>query len=388
MDSLAVTAVTCKPMSVALYIHWPFCKAKCPYCDFNSHVSNAVDTDAWQAAMLSEMRHMAAWMPNETLGSVFFGGGTPSLMPPSLVSALLDEAARLWTFADDIEITLEANPTSVEAQRFADFRAAGINRVSLGIQSLREDSLAFLGREHSVDEARAAINFAQKTFDRSSFDLIYALPKQTAQEWERELGEALAMAQGHVSLYQLTIEPQTAFYHDYHVKKRFKLPKDTLARELFLLTQDMMQDAGLPAYEISNHAAIGQESRHNLTYWRGGAYLGVGAGAHGRVKRDGIWHATQTYKSPQRWLERARSDGHALEICTPIDDDARAEEAILTGLRLREGIALTSEIRAMLRADKLAFYSAQGLLVQSENQLRATPEGWLVLNQLLAEILL
>lgn len=267
----------------ALYIHWPFCKAKCPYCDFNSHVREGVDVARWQSAMLRELATMAAWMPDAKLSSIFFGGGTPSLMPPQLVGALIEQAEKLLGFEDGIEMTLEANPTSVEAAKFQGFRDAGVNRVSLGVQSLRAENLRFLGREHSADEALKAVDLARGLFDRYSFDLIYALPNQSAAAWETELREALAYAGEHLSLYQLTIEPNTAFHHDYHVKKQFALPKDTLARELFLLTQEVMEGAGMPAYEISNHARAGQESRHNLTYWRGGAYLGVGAGAHGRI---------------------------------------------------------------------------------------------------------
>jgi putative oxygen-independent coproporphyrinogen III oxidase len=396
----------------ALYIHWPFCKAKCPYCDFNSHVRDGVDAARWQSAMLAELRTMAAWMPDARLSSIFFGGGTPSLMPPQLVEALIERAEALLGFEDGIEITLEANPTSVEAAKLKGFRDAGVNRVSLGVQSLRAENMRFLGREHSASEALKAVDLAHSLFDRFSFDLIYALPNQTAPAWEKELGEALKYVGEHLSLYQLTIEPNTAFHHDYHVKKAFKLPKDTLARELFLLTQNMMDAAGLPAYEISNHARLGQESRHNLTYWRGGAYLGVGAGAHGRIVSANLplavasgqmggplsrahgcstsqknWHATQTLKSPERWLERTEQDGHALEHCIAIAEDERAQEQVLTGLRLREGIALGADVRAQLNRDKVSFYAEQGLLVLDENRLRATPQGWLVLNALLADIL-
>ncbi len=371
----------------ALYIHWPFCKAKCPYCDFNSHVREGVDVARWQAAMLRELATMAEWMADAKLSSIFFGGGTPSLMPPELVGALIEQAENLLGFEEGIEITLEANPTSVEAAKLKGFRDAGVNRVSLGVQSLRAENLRFLGREHSAEEALKAVDLARHLFDRFSFDLIYALPEQSADAWEKELCEALSYAGDHLSVYQLTIEPNTAFYHDYHVKKQFSLPKDTLARELFLLTQSIMDAAGMPAYEISNHAREGQESRHNLTYWRGRAYLGVGAGAHGRVRKDAGWHATQTLKSPERWLERTEQDGHALEHCIEIADDERAQEQILTGLRLREGIVLDATVEAQLEMDKVAFYAQQGLLVLAENRLFATPQGWLVLNALLADVI-
>jgi putative oxygen-independent coproporphyrinogen III oxidase len=376
--------------TIALYIHWPFCKAKCPYCDFNSHVRAGIDVQRWQHAMLTELRHMAALMPNARLGSIFFGGGTPSLMPPALVGALLEEAARLFALQDDIEITLEANPTSAEASQFAGFAAAGVNRLSLGVQSLDEAQLKFLGREHDGAQARTAIALAHKHFARMSFDLIYALPNQTLAQWEGQLEEALGLAGEHLSLYQLTIEPNTAFYHDYHSKKRFALPEDALAADLYLATNARMQSAGLPAYEISNYARIGHESRHNLTYWRGGAYLGVGAGAHGRLcLPDGKgWIATQTLKSPERWLEQVEQQGHAIEVWQPIDPDERLREQLLTGLRLREGIARTPPLNALMDAAKVDFYAQQGLLVADASHLRATEQGWLLLNQLLGEIVL
>ena len=274
---------------LALYIHWPFCKAKCPYCDFNSHVREGVDQARWRRALLAELATMAAWLPEGTrLSSIFFGGGTPSLMPPQTVAALIDAAGEHFTRTPDCEITLEANPTSAEAARFAAFAEAGVNRVSLGVQSLDDKALQFLGRQHSAREALGAVALAQRQFHRVSFDLIYALPNQSAEHWKSELSAALTHAGSHLSLYQLTIEPNTAFYHDYHVKDSFRLPKDELSESLFLTTQEMMDAAGLPAYEISNHAAAGEASRHNLTYWRGGAYLGVGPGAHGRVKASVI----------------------------------------------------------------------------------------------------
>lgn len=399
-------------MPLALYIHWPFCESKCPYCDFNSHVREGVDESAWKAALLSELRTMAAWMPHATLGSIFFGGGTPSLMPPSMTAALIDEAAKLFDLADDIEITLEANPGSSEAKRFADFKNAGVNRLSLGVQSLRQESLSFLKRKHSLSEAIKAIDLSNKLFDRRSFDLIYALPEQSAINWETELLEAVDLAGEHLSLYQLTIEPNTAFHHDYHIKRSFKLPKDCLSEELFLLTQQIMEAAGMPAYEVSNHARTGCESRHNMAYWTGNPYLGVGAGAHGRIFSDNLspavaseqmgrplsrahgcltnqatWFASSTYKSPERWLERVECDGHAIEHCEQIDETDRMEEQILTGLRLREGLRLSEGHRACLNAQKIALYQQQGLLIKDGGVLRATHRGWLVLNQLLSEII-
>lgn len=374
--------------TVALYIHWPFCLSKCPYCDFNSHVREAVDEEAWRIALLRELETMAAWMPNATLTSIFFGGGTPSLMPPSITEALIEKAHALFACDETIEMTLEANPTSVESERFRDFQLAGINRVSLGVQSLRDDDLLFLERHHSSKEALKAVEIASQCFRRYSFDLIYARPNQTISDWEVELKDALRYADKHLSLYQLTIEPNTVFHHLYHDKKTFKLPKDNLSRELFLLTQQIMQDAGLPAYEISNHASDGEASRHNLSYWTGGAYLGVGAGAHGRVNIDGAWHATSTLKSPERWLERTLSDGHGLEQKSALTGYDRAQERVITGLRLREGLDISdTAIREIINWDKVAQYQSLGLLEKSDTRLRATHEGWLVLNHLLGELL-
>ena len=324
------------PQATALYVHWPFCKKKCPYCDFNSHVRDGVDHAAWRKALLRELHYWHAQLPNLTISSIFFGGGTPSLMQPETVAALIAETKRLWPATAECEITLEANPTSVEAQKFKELRAAGVNRVSLGVQSLKTESLTFLGREHSASEALAAIELAANIFPRYSFDLIYALPNQTAAAWRAELREALAYARGHLSLYQLTIEQNTAFHHAYHIGKEFILPEENLAAELYLVTQEMMADAGMPAYEISNYAASGEESRHNLSYWRGEAYLGIGPGAHGRVDLNGIRYATNTLKSPERWLEAVNRQGHGLEEKLTLSIAERAEEKILMGLRLCE----------------------------------------------------
>jgi putative oxygen-independent coproporphyrinogen III oxidase len=372
---------------LALYIHWPFCVSKCPYCDFNSHVREGVDAQAWRQALLAELDHMAAWMPGETLTSIFFGGGTPSLMPPATAGALIERAGELFTWADDIEITLEANPTTVEAQRFRDFRTAGINRLSLGVQSLREDQLKFLGRAHGVKEALNAVELAASTFDRYSFDLIYARPNQTAAEWELELNEALRYADGHLSLYQLTIEPNTAFHHAYHHKGAFTLPQEELAADLFQLTQDVMAAAGLPAYEISNHAKPGQASRHNLAYWQGLSYLGVGPGAHGRVLQDGTWYATHTLKSPERWLERAQSDGHGIEEKLALSPQERAEERLMMGLRLTEGVALDEALHSVVNDRALTRMQELGLVAHNTDRITATPQGMLVLNQVIAELL-
>lgn len=369
---------------LAIYVHWPFCKKKCPYCDFNSHVRDAVDHDAWREALLKELRYWRARVEGHTVTSVFFGGGTPSLMQAATAAAIIEQVHELWPTAPDIEITLEANPTSVEAANFAVLRAAGVNRVSLGVQSLRTESLKFLGREHSVDEAMAAVKLAADIFPRYSFDLIYALPGQTLATWEAELREALQHARGHLSLYQLTIEPNTAFHHQYYVQHAFALPQDDLAADLYQLTQRVMQEHGMPAYEISNHSTPGQASQHNLSYWRSHSYLGIGPGAHGRVDMGRARHATNTVKSPERWLEHVQKIGHGIESDLPLTDRERLEERVLMGLRLpHEGINDVPEA-IQKKAQPLI---QEGLLEFRDARLRATPSGMLVLNALTASLL-
>lgn len=382
--------------SAALYIHWPFCKKKCPYCDFNSHVREGVDHAAWREALLRELRYWHARAPEKSISSIFFGGGTPSLMEPSTVAALIDEVHKLWpTAAGGCEITLEANPTSVEAAKFISLKAAGVNRVSLGVQSLKPESLAFLGREHSASEALDAVALAAKIFPRYSFDLIYALPNQTLREWEKELKEALGFARGHLSLYQLTIEENTAFHHAYHVGKSFALPEDSLAAELYALTQTIMEDAGLPAYEISNHASSGNESRHNLAYWNSDSYIGIGPGAHGRVDVGPSRLTTRAQKSPERWLSAVQHAGHGVEEELSLSVQERAEEIILMGLRLPEiGVDLTK-----LRADVASYLTTlwadgrveqlvqQNMLIATPTNLRPTRHGQLVLNSIIEKLL-
>jgi oxygen-independent coproporphyrinogen-3 oxidase len=329
-----------------VYIHWPFCAQKCPYCDFNSHVRFAGWTEArFLAAYLRELDFVKDRIGRQDVHSIFFGGGTPSLMQPSTVAAILDHIGKLWTIRSGAEITLEANPNSVEAGRFAGYRAAGVNRVSIGVQSLRDDELKRLGRLHSVAEARTAVEIARRTFDRFSFDLIYARPGQTTQAWRTELAEALAMAGGHLSLYQLTIEPDTPFA-ELHARGRLIIPDPDAALDLYALTQDMTAAAGLPAYEISNHAAPGDESRHNLLYWRYGAYAGVGPGAHGRlVLPDSRRMATVTEKNPEAWVEHVEASGHGFVEESTISLDEQADEMLLMGLRLTEGIDLETMAR-------------------------------------------
>ena len=323
----------------ALYVHWPFCKAKCPYCDFNSHVRAGVDHERWRRALLAELDHFAALTPGHRLDSIFFGGGTPSLMAPATVAAVIDSAVRHWRPAPGIEITLEANPTSVEAERFRGFRAAGVNRVSLGVQALDDADLRFLGREHSVAEALAAVELAAANFPRHSFDLIYARPGQTMTAWEAELRRALDLAAGHLSLYQLTIEPGTRFHAMVEQGRLVPLDEDVQAA-LYEQTQALLGAAGLPAYEISNHARPGQESRHNLVYWRYGDYVGIGPGAHGRLTLDGTRLATRTLRVPERWLAAVESDGNGEEPREQVDAGPQLVEALMMGLRLTEGIPL------------------------------------------------
>lgn len=375
---------------LALYIHWPFCLAKCPYCDFNSHVRASVDIDRWRAGLLADMAHEAALTPGRTLGSIFFGGGTPSLMPPALVETLLGAAARHWSFADDIEITLEGNPSSVEAARFADLARAGINRVSLGLQALEDETLRFLGRLHDADEGLAALDVAQAHFARVSFDLIYARPGQTPAQWQDELARALALGTGHLSLYQLTIEPGTRFAT--LVRDGSLVPlDDDAAADLFALTRDQTAQAGLPAYEISNHARPGEQSRHNLTYWRYGDYVGIGPGAHGR--RGG--HATTRHRKPENWLTAIDRAGHGMAEERPLAVPEQASEALLMGLRLAEGIdtaALAArwglDPGALIDADKARFHESLGFVRRDGPRVTVTPQGMPLLDALLADLVL
>ncbi|MFZ4745750.1 MAG: radical SAM family heme chaperone HemW [Sphingomonas sp.] len=370
----------------ALYVHWPFCVSKCPYCDFNSHVRADVDQAAWCTALLADLAHEAAMLPGRTLGSIFFGGGTPSLMPPATVAAIIDAAARHWRVADEVEITLEANPSSVEAANFADLAVAGVNRVSLGLQALDDATLAFLGRAHSVTEGLGALETAQAAFARLSFDLIYARPDQTPEAWDGELARALSFGTEHLSLYQLTIEPGTKFATLFQQGKLVPLDNDAAA-DMFESTRTRLSAAGLPAYEISNHARIGAESRHNLTYWRYGDYAGIGPGAHGR--RDGV--ATVRHKKPENWLGAVTRNGHGMvsEDVLPARD--RAVEALLMGLRLREGvdleqIAARSGIAEPVNQDAVARLAALGLIDHAPPRLTVTERGFGVLDAILTEV--
>ncbi len=372
-----------------IYVHWPFCAAKCPYCDFNSHVRRETDHARWRAALIREAEHMAALTGRRAAVSLFFGGGTPSLMEPETVRAVIDRAAGLWSLGSNAEITLEANPTSVDAGRFAGYRAAGVNRVSVGVQSLHEADLTFLGRLHSVAEARSAIALARETFPRLSFDLIYARPGQTVAAWEAELRAAIDLAADHLSLYQLTIEPETPF-HDLHARGAFAVPDGDLAADLYDITQTICADAGLPAYEISNHARPGAESRHNLVYWRYGDYAGIGPGAHGRLTIDGEKHALATIRNPEAWLDQVERLGHGIESDETVPRHAQGEEWLMMGLRLAEGVD-PARFRALSGTDldlsRVRDLTADGLLDARSNRLKATPAGRRVLNGVLSALL-
>ncbi|TLP47124.1 coproporphyrinogen III oxidase [Cohaesibacter sp. CAU 1516] len=377
-----------------LYLHWPFCMAKCPYCDFNSHVRHQpVDQNRFADAMIAEMRLYAerqkAAGKRQALTSIFFGGGTPSLMKPQTVAALLDAAAGLWTMADDIEVTLEANPTSVEADHFKGYAKAGVNRVSLGVQSLYDDQLRFLGRLHSAEEAKAAIKLAQAHFPRMSFDLIYARPHQTPNLWAKELREAIALSADHLSLYQLTIEQDTPFFKLYRNGK-FELPDEDTSVALYEMTHEELERHGMPAYEISNHARPGSESRHNLTYWRYGDYVGVGAGAHGRLSLSNGRIATANERHPESWLKRVEADGTGALSEEVLSLEAQSDEFLIMGLRVKEGIDTARYERLAgrpLDAKKIAMLVEGGFLEQtSPTRIRATRQGFLMLNSLVAEL--
>lgn len=375
-------------MARALYIHWPFCAKKCPYCDFNSHVRDTVDVEAWRSALIADMRAEASVAGGKTLTSVFFGGGTPSLMPPQLVSHLLEEAQRLWGFAPDIEVTLEANPSSVEAANFADLASAGINRVSLGVQSLEDEALQWLGRLHGAQEALKALETAQAHFERVSFDLIYALPDQSPHHWEQQLRRALGLGTSHLSLYQLTIEPGTRFATDVR-RGIFNPLDDDRAADLFDLTQSLTNASGLPAYETSNHARPGEESRHNLTYWRYEDYAGIGPGAHGR--RGGF--AIERHKKPENYLRSVSERGHAITSQSLLSSDDQVSEALLMGLRLSEGIDLARlESRferprwSMVNKEALDTYIGLGFVWHLGDRIGVRPKGMAVLNALIAAL--
>ena len=373
----------------AVYVHWPFCRTKCPYCDFNSVAAETVDQARWRTALARELGYFAGQTRGRTVTSIFFGGGTPSLMDPATAGALVSAVHAQWPVATDLEVTLEANPTSAEAGRFADFAAAGVNRLSLGVQSLDDGELAFLGRTHDGAEARAALALAERLFSRHSFDLIYGLPGQTAAAWRRELKQAAAVAGEHLSLYQLTIEPRTPFHH-----AGVEEADENTAASLFEITHEVLDEAGLPAYEISNHARAGGECRHNLTTWRGGDYVGIGPGAHGRLSAAGGTEAVRQIADPRAWLETVETRGHGTGERSPLDDGQRRDELFLMGLRLDEGVnrarfhhLFGTALENAVDAAALARLIDGGFLVLDGESLRATSSGRACLNAVLAALL-
>jgi putative oxygen-independent coproporphyrinogen III oxidase len=374
---------------LGIYIHWPFCEKKCPYCDFNSHVRQSIDHSDWLKAYLNELRYYANETPNHIINSVFFGGGTPSLMKASVVEKILDEIQSLWHCSKDIEVTAEANPSSSENKHFKDFHRAGINRLSIGIQSLNDQSLLFLGRLHNADDAKNAIKNATEVFPRFSFDLIYALPGQTPKMWEKELKEATQLARGHISLYQLTIEPGTEFY-----KKRVRAANETIGAELYETTQEIMNKANLPAYEISNHAKKGAESLHNLIYWTGGDYLGIGPGAHGRITHKLQTDMMHNYRDPEKWLGLAITNKFGGQKRKTLSDEQRRDELVLMGLRLINGISLQQfklltgqPLTKMLDENKINILTNQGYLSTNSGFFKATNSGRQRLNAIISYLL-
>ncbi len=378
---------------LAVYIHWPFCKAKCPYCDFNSHVREKIEHKDWEKAYLKELGYYRDLTGPREVKSVFFGGGTPSLMEPSTVAAVIDKIADLWGLPQGVEVTLEANPTSVETGKLQGFKAAGVNRVSLGVQSLRDADLKKLGRQHSAAEAIAAIRTAASIFDRYSFDLMYARPDQTPDMWKRELEEALQYADGHMSLYQLTIEEGTQF-HTLHSRGELVIPDDDMGATFYEMTQEMMEKKNLPAYEVSNHARLGDESRHNLMYWRYRDYAGIGPGAHGRLTMEGKKMATRAHRAPEAWLERVSKDNHGAHPFEEIDLTKRGREMLMMGLRLPEGVDLTAfrqetgtPFSEFVNQDRVTMLVEGGFVELSSSFVRATPAGRQRLNSLLGFLL-
>ncbi len=386
--SLTIPTLVAAPFAV--YVHWPFCLSKCPYCDFNSHVRHGgYDEARYVRAVEAELAANAQRTPGRTVSTVFFGGGTPSLMQPSSVAAILDAIAKHWSVSPDVEVTLEANPTSVDATRFQGYRTAGVNRVSLGVQALDDASLKELGRLHSAQEALDAVAVARSIFDRYSFDLIYARPRQTPQEWGAELKRAIAEAAEHLSLYQLTIEPGTPFF-GLHKAGKIITPDEDLGRDLYDMTQQVCADAGLPAYEISNHARPGAECRHNLVYWRGHDYVGVGPGAHGRITIDGRRYATETEKRPEAWLMRVEANGTGLIVDEKLTPGETADEYLLMGLRLAEGIdpqRFTAIAGRTLDPRRVSILQGEGAVETTvDGRLRVTQSGFPVLDAVVADL--
>ncbi len=379
--------------ALAVYVHWPFCKFKCPYCDFNSHVRERVSHDDWRDAYVRELRHYRDLTGPRQIQSVFFGGGTPSLMEPATAALVIDTIADLWGLPQGTEVTLEANPTSVEADKLRGFKLAGVNRVSMGVQALNDADLKVLGRQHSAAEALAAVKAASEIFDRYSFDLIYARPHQTVEAWKAELAAALPYTRGHMSLYQLTIEEGTQ-YHTLFKRGDLTIPDEETAARMYELTHEMMQDAGMPAYEVSNHARFGDESRHNMVYWRYGDYAGIGPGAHGRLTLNGVKQATRAHRAPEVWLERVRENGHGAHDFEAVDFAERGREALMMGLRLAEGVPVArieaetnQAFSVFINLRQVRILEDEGLLTLSDGVLAATAQGRQKLNAVLSFLL-
>ncbi len=374
--------------NISVYIHWPFCKSKCPYCDFNSHVRDSIETQKWDEAYLKEIENNSDNLANKKIVSIFFGGGTPSLMPSFIIANIIDKLSKIANLDDKIEITFEANPTSVESKKFKEFANAGINRVSMGVQSFNSDDLKFLGREHSVNEAIKAIEIAKENFSRYSFDLIYALPNQNLKAWEEELLKALKFAGKHLSLYQLTIEKGTPFY-SLQQKKKFTIPNEDLAKDFYTLTQDIMNAYELPAYEISNHAFNGEECRHNLAYWQYDEFIGIGPGAHGRVNN----HALHSIYHPENWLNAVLENKSSVQASSFLETDDKISEMLLMGLRLTKGInqedftSKTGHNFSYFAKDKLHWMLEKNFLKFENNYLYATDKGKLVLNHIISQLI-
>lgn len=377
---------------LGLYIHWPFCVSKCPYCDFNSHVRDPIDEEQWEKAYVRELDFLGSQTRGRKLVSVFLGGGTPSLMAPQTVGAILDRLSNYWTLDPSLEITLEANPNSAEQEKFRAFKSAGINRLSLGVQSLYDSSLKRLGRAHGRHEALRALSMARQTFERFSFDLIYARPQQSLREWREELQEALTYAGSHLSLYQLTLEKGTAFYTQAQAG-RLQLPEEQLAGDFYEITQEIMEKAEMPAYEISNHARSGEESRHNLIYWRSQDYGALGPGAHGRVFEEGKRWSTKNFRTPERWLRSVQETGNGLEERVEVSRDEQMIEFLMMGLRLREGISLArfetlarQPFERIFPPEKLLPLITEKFLVKESDCLKATRRGQMCLNAVLSHL--
>jgi oxygen-independent coproporphyrinogen-3 oxidase len=380
-------------LNFGLYIHWPFCLSKCPYCDFNSHVREKIDEKRWEKALLKEMEGLGEKTQGRLLKTVFFGGGTPSLMRPGTVETILSSLSRYWQIDKGLEVTLEANPNSIEASKFKDFRSSGINRVSIGIQSLQDQSLRFLGRSHGRKEALEALKIAQTFFDRFSFDLIYARPDQSLVEWEKELREGLSYAGDHLSLYQLTIEPGTAF-HKLYLRGELTLPEGDMAADFYEKTQEIMENKGLPSYEVSNHAAKGQECQHNLLYWRYEDYGALGPGAHGRLNLNGLRRSFKNIKAPELWLEAVEAKGQGVDEEVFLSQEEQFVEMMMMGLRLKEGIQkerikhlMAKEIDELIPLSVLETLQEEGFIDFSGAMIKATKKGLQCLNAVLAELL-